>query len=149
MMLDGIEKKIINQLQLGFPICHRPFLECSKNLGISEQELIDVLSSLKQRGYVSRFGPMFDIEKMGGCFCLCAMSVDENEWEDIATMINHRSEVAHNYLRDHELNLWFVVAVENKKMMNNVINELEQQTGHKILALPKEREYFVQLYLEV
>ncbi|PIP79834.1 MAG: AsnC family protein [Gammaproteobacteria bacterium CG22_combo_CG10-13_8_21_14_all_40_8] len=148
-MLNETEKSIINQLQLGIPITHRPFQRCAKQFDLSEQQLIDMIKSLKQRGYISRFGPLFDVEKMGGLFCLCAVAVDESCWEPIAKIINAYPEVAHNYLREHEFNLWFVLACENQNHLDQTIKNIESETGCSVLALPKEREYFVQLFLEV
>ena len=75
-MLDTTDRKIINGLQGGFPVCDRPFAAAAKNLGLEGSDLVARISRLKETGVLSRFGPMYNAEAMGGAFCLCAMAVD-------------------------------------------------------------------------
>ncbi len=147
--LTQIEKNIINQLQKAFPITQRPFKDAAESLQITEDDLIENIKNLMEKGIVTRFGPLFDIEKAGGKFCLCAVSVEENKWPEIAEKINAYPEVAHNYLRDHTYNLWFVLATETETKLSETLTLIEKNIGYPILALPKEREYFIGLHLEV
>lgn len=147
-MRDAVDRKIINELQGGFPISPRPFRDVGERLGVEEDELIERLGRLLEQGQLSRFGPMFNAERLGGAFCLCAMAVPEAELDAIAAKVNAFVEVAHNYERRHALNMWFVLAVERPERIGEVIREIEAATGLPVLPLPKLDEYFVGLRIE-
>jgi DNA-binding Lrp family transcriptional regulator len=98
-------------------------------------------------GTLTRFGPMYDAERLGGAFTLCAMSVPEADFERVAALVNAHPEVAHNYEREHRYNLWFVLAAGSRAKIPQVIAAIEAQTGYPVLDLPREREYFVELRL--
>jgi DNA-binding Lrp family transcriptional regulator len=145
--LSQLERQVINALQRGLPLCPRPFRELAESLGVDEQTIVDTVDHLLGTGVATRFGPMFDVEKMGGRFCLCAVAAGDN-WPEVAAIINQHDAVAHNYLRDHDFNLWFVIAAESQRQLDQVIATLERETGLAILALPKLKEYAIRLYLE-
>lgn len=142
-MLDATDRTIINALQGGFPLSERPFLDAAQALGLEEQELIDRIGRMLAEGTLSRFGPMYDVERMGGAFCLCAMSVPGDQFEATAASVNAHPEVAHNYERRHALNLWFVLAAESPDRIGEVVHAIEQETGYPVIALPKLREFFI------
>ena len=144
-----MDRAIINSLQDGFPVCERPFLQVAAALGVSEAELIARIEALLAAGTLSRFGPLFQIERMGGAFSLCAIQVPERDYDRVAAIVNSWPEVAHNYARDHVYNMWFVLATERPEQIEQVIERIEQATGHVVLNLPKQREYFVGLNLHV
>lgn len=148
MTLDAVDRQIINALQGGFPVCERPFAAAAAKLGIEEQELIDRIKHLKDNGVLSRFGPLFDAERLGGAVTLAAMSVPEPDFESVAETVSSFPEVAHNYARTHELNMWFVVATESQTQIDAVIDDIETQTGLSVYAMPKLAEYYVGLRLE-
>src|SRR5512139_3461280 len=108
--LDPTEKAVINGLQGGFPLTHRPFRDAGAKLGLSEGELMDCLDCLLAGGQLSRFGPLWNAEQMGGAVCLAAVAVPPERFEEVAGLVNAHPEIAHNYERDHELNMWFVVS---------------------------------------
>lgn len=144
-MLDSIDKKIINDLQGGFPLTDCPYADIASSLGIEEQDLIDRISGLLEQGVLSRFGPMYNAEALGGAFCLCAMCVSETDVERIATIVNAHPEVAHNYEREHHFNIWFVLATDTLPRIDEVIRTIEDETGLSVFAFPKLEEFFVGL----
>ena len=146
--MDRIDRDIINALQDGVPVCERPFAAAARELGLSEAHLIGRLRGLLDAGVLSRFGPMYDAERMGGAFHLCAMQVPANEIEAIAETINAHAEVAHNYEREHALNLWFVLASDDERRINEAIAQIENQTGCRVYDMPKLAEYYVGLRLQ-
>lgn len=146
--MDEIDKRIINGLQGGFPLSERPYLDAAEGIGITEGELISRLSNLIDQGVLSRFGPMYDAERLGGAFCLCAMSAPAGRFEEIATRVNAHCEVAHNYERAHALNMWFVLAVDRPERVDEVIAEIEKETKATVLTFPKLDEFFVGLRIE-
>ncbi|MGZ5007321.1 MAG: Lrp/AsnC family transcriptional regulator [Methylobacter sp.] len=146
--MDDIDKKIINALQDGFPICDTPYRQVAVQLGLSESELITRLKALLDNGTLTRFGPLYNAEQMGGALTLAAVKAPEQRFEEITEIINSFPEVAHNYARSHELNMWFVLATQTPKQIQQVITAIEQQTGLTVYNMPKHKEYFVNLKLE-
>jgi DNA-binding Lrp family transcriptional regulator len=147
--MDIIDRNIINNLQGGFPISERPYADAAKQLGITETELIERVTKLLEQGILSRFGPMYDAERLGGGLTLAALSVPETDFEQVAAQVNAFPEVAHNYAREHELNMWFVLATEQPERIAEVISEIEAQTGLHVYNMPKQREYYIGLQFQV
>jgi DNA-binding Lrp family transcriptional regulator len=146
--MDAIDRRIVNALQGGFPVCERPYAEAAATLGLTEDELIARLRALLDGGTLTRFGPMYNADRMGGAFTLAAMAVPRPRFEEVATIVNGYDEVAHNYERGHELNMWFVVAAGRPGRVAEVIADIERRTGLAVLDFPKREEFFVGLRLE-
>lgn len=147
--VDPTEQAIVNGLQGGFPLTHRPFRDAGAALGLSEGELLEGVSRLVATGRISRFGPLWNAEGLGGGVCLAAMAVPAERFEAVADQVNAHLEVAHNYERTHTLNMWFVVSAERPGRIAEVIGEIEAETGLKVYAMPKTREFYVGFRLEV
>jgi DNA-binding Lrp family transcriptional regulator len=146
--MDATDRRIINGLQGGFPVCERPFAEAAATLGVGEADLIERLARLLDDGILSRFGPLFHAERLGGGLTLAAMSVPAERFDEVAETVNGFGEVAHNYARDHALNMWFVVATERPERVGEVLREIEAATGLAVLDMPKSEEFFLDLRLE-
>ena len=147
--MDEIDRRIVNGLQRGFPLSPAPFEEAARTLGIDGGDLIARIGSMLQQGVLTRFGPLLQIERMGGVFVLAAMSVPAADFDAVAAQVNARPEVAHNYEREHALNMWFVVAAESQEAVDAALRAIENDTGLPVYAFPKEREYFVGMELGV
>ena len=147
--MDDIDRAIINTLQGDLPICERPYLEAAQRIGISEDALLTRLTRLREDGILTRVGPLFQIEKMGGAFTLAALRVPDSEFDQVAEQVNALPEIAHNYERDHVLNMWFVIATETPEEIEQVIGRIEEKTGCAVFNFPKLREYFVEMKLKV
>jgi DNA-binding Lrp family transcriptional regulator len=147
--VDNIDRSIINHLQDGFPVCDRPYQQAARQTGIDETELLSRLQTMLDDGRLSRFGPMFNAEKMGGAFTLCAMSVPNEDFDAIAQQVNDLAQVAHNYERDHVLNMWFVLATETEQEIAHVIGKIEAMTRYPVYNFPKLDEYYVGLRFDV
>jgi DNA-binding Lrp family transcriptional regulator len=145
--MDATDRRIVDALQGGFPVCERPFLAAATDLGLAEDDLITRIDALLADGTLTRFGPLFDAEKLGGAFTLAAMQVPAGDYERVAATVNAFAEVAHNYERDHALNMWFVLGTETPAGIAAAIARIEAATGLPVYAFPKEREYFVELKL--
>ena len=145
--LDAMDRRIIDCLQGDFPICERPYQVAAERLGISEEELLQRLDRLLETRVLTRFGPMMQIERVGGSFVLAAIAVPEADYERVAGQVNALPQVAHNYRREHLLNMWFVLATETPAGIGEAIARIEADTGLKVHAFPKEREYFVEMKL--
>ncbi len=146
--LTPVDRQILALLQGDFPICDRPYAVAAERLGIAEDELLQRLQSLLDQKVLTRFGPMFQIEEMGGAFVLAALAAPEDRYEAVTALVNALPQVAHNYRREHTLNMWFVLATETKAGIAEAIARIEQDTGLPVYAFPKEKEYFVEMKLE-
>ncbi len=146
--MDAIDRLIVNVMQNGFPITEQPYRQAAESIGITEGELIGRLRRMLDDGVLTRFGPLFQVERIGGALTLAAMSVPKEDFERVAALVNAIPEVAHNYERNHELNMWFVLAAEKSGGIPEAIARIERETGYKVIELPKSREYFVGLKLE-
>ena len=80
---------------------------------------------------------------MGGAFCLCAIEVPQERFEEVVTLVNALPEVAHNYERTHRLNMWFVLACERPEGIADTVKRIEDATGLTVLCFPKEKEFFI------
>ena len=143
--MDAIDRRIINELQDAFPIVDRPFATVAEKLNLDENDLIARVQQLRETGVASRFGPMYQAERMGGALTLCALSAPPERFDDVVEIVNSFAEVAHNYEREHELNMWFVVATEEPGRIAEVLAEIEEKTRLPVYDFPKEAEYFVGL----
>lgn len=146
--MDQIDRDLINGLHGGLAICERPYLEAAQRLGLSEDELLARLTRLLADGVLTRVGPLYQIERMGGAFTLAALHAPADQFEQVAQCVNALPQVAHNYARDHELNMWFVIATETPGEIDTVIAQIERETGCSVFNFPKSREYFVELKLK-
>lgn len=147
MLPDPQDLLLIDRLHGGFPLSERPYRDIAIELGWSEAAVIERLQLLLEQGVLTRFGPLFQIERAGGQFVLAALAAPPERFEEVAGVVNEFAEVAHNYRREHLLNMWFVVAAESADAAQQVMHRIEQATGCAVLAFPKEREFFVELRL--
>lgn len=145
--LDEHDKKIINLLQQGLPVCEQPFANIAEQLTLTEQDVLNRLESLLENKVLSRFGPMFDADCFGGAFTLAALQVPEQDFDKVTKIVNNFEQIAHNYQRDHTYNMWFVIATESAQEIQQVIAQIEQKTGLEVLNAPKLKEFYVGLYL--
>ena len=152
--LSILDKALINLLQKGLPVSERPFAEIAetlKTMGINthELEIISHLNALQESKVLTRFGPMFDAACLGGAFTLAALSVPEEDFEQVTEQVNSFEQVAHNYRRDHTFNMWFVIGTESQAEIDQVIHAIEEKTKLTVLNTPKLEEFYVGLYLPV
>ena len=147
--MDAVDRAIVNQLQGGFPVCERPYAESAAKLGLTEDELMQRLDALLKNGTLTRFGPMYHAERLGGALTLAAMKIPAADFERVAEIVNRFSEVAHNYAREHTFNMWFVLATETPERIAEVIGEIEQAAGYRVYNMPKLEEFYVGLRFEV
>lgn len=145
--MDDLDRKIINLLQEGFPLTEEPYAEVATQLGIGESDLLKRLESLLRDKTLSRFGPMYDAAKLGGDFSLVAIKVPEDRFDEVTEIVNSYDEVAHNYHRDHEFNMWYVLATETAEKIHEVNSDIEKRTGLKVFNMPKLDEYYIGLKL--
>jgi DNA-binding Lrp family transcriptional regulator len=135
------DKKLLNLLQDGLPLCERPFLELARRLGVGEDEVLSRTRAMKGKNVIRRIGGVFDSGALGFVSTLCAMSVPDEKLDETAEAINRYACVTHNYLRGHAYNVWFTVTAPSQEQLDFVINALRQLIGLTIHSLPAIRKF--------
>jgi DNA-binding Lrp family transcriptional regulator len=142
--LSDLEKRLLNEYQKGFPLTATPYADIARELGASEALVLEILKRLKDRGYISRVGPVFRPRKVGTS-TLAAMAVAEERLHQVASIISSYEEVNHNYEREHDFNLWFVVTARDEEHLHAVLFEMEARTGLPVMNLPLEQQFHIDL----
>lgn len=140
----ALEQRLLNDFQHDITLSATPYADMAKQLGASEEEVIQSLQSLQERGVISRIGPVFRPNRIG-VSTLAAMSVPEKDLECVARIVSAFPEVNHNYEREHEYNLWFVVTASSEEHLDIVLYEIEQHTEYPLMSLPMLDDYFIDL----
>jgi DNA-binding Lrp family transcriptional regulator len=143
--LDDVDRLLLNNLQGGFPVTHRPFAEVAEKLGLQEDDVIARLRRLVETGALSRFGTILNAPQLGGERTLAAMHVPAERFEEVATFVNGLDAVSHNYERGHYFNMWFVISSEDERDIQRTIETIELETGLTVINLPTLEEFFVDL----
>ncbi len=146
--LDDTDRRIINTYQGGFPVSPEPFKDAARALGLEEEDFMERIRRMLDQGILTRFGPMYHAEKLGGGLTLAAIKVPEDRFEEVNTIVNALPEVAHNYAREHALNMWFVLATETPEGIAEAIERIEVATGLPVYNMPKKKEFFIGLRFE-
>jgi len=149
MKLTQLQREFINHFQGRFPLDERPFQVVADALGSSEKSIIEIVEKLGQEKLISRFGPLYDAARIGGGLTLAAMKVPEERYQMVTETVNSYREVAHNYRREHELNMWFVLATEKPEDLHEIISSIENATGLTVFNFPKQQEFYIGLWLQL
>lgn len=147
--LDQIDADLLNLIQEGLPLTTQPFLTLAEQLCLTEEDVIGRLSRLKEEGLIRRLGAVFDSRAMGYYSTLCACAVPDDRLEEAAAAINQYSGVTHNYQRDFDLNLWFTLTVRDEAEAEQVLSQLEDSLGLKIVSMPSKKVYKIKVSFEM
>lgn len=142
--MDELTQRLLDRFQHGVPICATPYQAMADALNCSEADILLRLEQLQQLGALSRIGPVIEHSKAGSS-SLVALAVPEQRLETVAEYINQLPEVNHNYLREHEYNLWFVLTGPSREHLDVVLQRIEQDTGLVPLDLPMLTPYRIDL----
>jgi len=146
--IDDVDAALIDGFQSGFPVSERPFRAVGEQLGISETEALDRVERLREAGIFRRFGAVLNPPVIGSS-TLAAVSAPEDRFDDVAEVINGYRQVNHNYARDHEWNMWFVVTAGSRGKRDEILTEIETRTGCAVLVLPMLTDYYIDLEFPV
>lgn len=148
MALSAFARTFINRCQGGFPIAEvRPFARLAEALGSDEGSVLGLVRSLLETGQLSRFGPIYDASRLGGGQTLAALKAPAERFADVAAQVNALPAVAHNYRREHALNMWFVIAAPAPGGVDAALREIAQATGLQVFNFPKQHEFYLGLWL--
>jgi DNA-binding Lrp family transcriptional regulator len=147
-----MDRRLLNLLQGSFPIDARPYAHVAELAGLPEQEVLDRTKRLLDERIIREITPIFDTRVLGYSSMLVAAKVDpENPWR-AAKIINSHPGVSHNYLRDHDFNLWFTVATEPDSPLglDGTLEVLQRLTGaESVRQLPTLRLFKIRMDLEM
>ncbi len=150
--LDELDRKLLNLLQGSFPIAPRPFEHVAGLAGLPEDEVLTRTKRLLDERIIREITPIFDTRVLGYSSMLVAAKVDaENPWR-AAKIINSHPGVSHNYLRDHDFNIWFTVATEPGSALGleGTLEVLQRLTGaESVRQLPTLRLFKIRMDLEM
>jgi len=141
---SSIEKQLLDDFQRDFPLTSTPYADIAKKIGTDEETVLSYLKSMKQEGVVSRVGSVFKANRVG-VSTLAAISVEADRLEKIANIVSSFSEVNHNYEREHDYNLWFVLNTDSQQSLDKVIAEIEDKTEHEVMELPMLNDFYIDL----
>lgn len=144
IQLDALALRLINDYQHGLPFCGRPYAAMADTLGSTEEAVLASLRDLSRRRMMSRIGPVFEHSKAGAS-TLAAMVVPAHRLDAVAHHVSQYAEVNHNYERDHEWNLWFVVTAPGRDDIDDVLKKIERTTGLDPISLPMLRSFHIDL----
>jgi DNA-binding Lrp family transcriptional regulator len=150
--LDDLDRKLLNLLQGSFPLEPRPFARVAEAAGISEDATLERTQRLLDERIVRQVTPIFDTRALGYTSMLVAAKVDAENPHRAAQAINAHPGVSHNYLRNHEFNLWFTIAVEpgSKLGLRGTLDALAEEAGAtSVRELPTLKLFKIRMDLEM
>jgi siroheme decarboxylase len=150
--LDDLDRKLLNLMQGSFPLAPRPYAAVAAAAGCSEEEVLARVTHLLEQRIIRQVTPIYDTRALGYGSMLVAAKVDpEHPWAP-AKIINSHPGVSHNYLRNHEFNMWFTIAVErdSKLGLDGTLDVLAALTGaESIRQLPTLKLFKIRMDLEM
>jgi DNA-binding Lrp family transcriptional regulator len=128
---DQVQAALLNQIQVDVPVVANPFGELGHKIGVSEEQVIQRLRSLKSAGIIRQISAIFDTRSLGYESSLVASRIDPARVDEAAAIINQHPGVSHNYLRNHAFNLWYTIAVSplSKLGLEKTVNVLHRESG--------------------
>ena len=150
--LTDTDKRLLNLMQGSFPIAPRPYQHVAAAAGVTEQEVMDRVTTLLRERIIRQVTPIFDTRALGYSSMLVAAKVDpENPWR-AANIINAHPGVSHNYLRNHEFNIWFTIATEPDSPLGveGTLEVLAREAGaESVRQLPTLKLFKIRMDLEM
>ena len=142
--MGKLTDNLLNDYQHSFPLVSEPFSDLAAQLGTDVATLLNEVRQLKENGTISRIGPVFKPNTVG-VSTLAALSVPAERLDHYAEIVNRFPQTNHNYEREHEINLWFVLTAADQDELDKTIEDIETETGHEVLVLPLLKEYHIDL----
>jgi len=150
--LDDLDKRLLNLMQGSFPIAQRPYQHVASEAGVTEDEVLTRIQRLLDGRIIRQVTPIFDTRAFGYSSMLVAAKVDpDNPWR-AANVINQHPGVSHNYLRNHEFNIWFTIATEPTSPLGlgGTLQVLAREAGaESVRQLPTLKLFKIRMDLEM
>jgi len=143
--MDDTDRRLLDIIQSDYPVTHRPYAEVGRQLGIGEDEALERVRALKGSGVIRRMGASFSSRHLGWHSTLCAARVPKDRLDDFVAAVNAHDGVTHNYLRDHEINVWFTYIGPGREAVRSALAEIEAATGIEVLYLPATKLFKIKV----
>ncbi len=150
--LDGLDRKLLNLMQGSFPIAPLPYRRVAERAELTEAEVMGRVQRLLEKRIIRQVTPIFDTRALGYSSMLVAAKVDPEHPHRAAQVINEHPGVSHNYLRNHEFNLWFTIATEpdSELGLEGTLRLLAQEAGaESVRQLPTLKLFKIRMDLEM
>ncbi|HET8674077.1 MAG TPA: AsnC family transcriptional regulator [Thermoleophilaceae bacterium] len=150
--LDELDKRLLNLMQGSFPLAPRPYAEVARLGELPESEVLARVERLLKERIIRQVTPIFDTRVLGYKSMLVAARVDPENPHRAARIVNSHPGVSHNYLRNHDFNMWFTIAVEpdSKLGLDGTLEVIQRETGaDSIRQLPTLRLFKIRMDLEM
>jgi DNA-binding Lrp family transcriptional regulator len=147
---DISDKRLLNQLQMRFPLIPRPFAAIAERLGLSEEEVLKRARRLKEQGIIRQISAIFDSRRLGYSSTLIAMDIPKEQIDESALRISEHPGVSHNYKRDHPFNLWFTLTLPPGADLEAEVAKLAEEIGtQRTRFLPALRLFKIGVELDM
>lgn len=146
--MDDVDAALLNEYQRELPLTERPFREVATGVGTTETAVVNRLVKLVEDGLIRRVGPVLNPPVIGSS-TLAALTVPPARFEEVSAVVNAFDQVNHNYERDHEYNMWFVVTAPTRARRTAILERIGERTGLDVLVLPMLTEYDIDLTFPV
>ncbi|MGD8227568.1 MAG: AsnC family transcriptional regulator [Desulfobacteraceae bacterium] len=148
--MDDVDRAIINEIQSDFPITSHPYRELGRRFQLSEAEVIERLEGLRAEGVIRRIGGNFNSKRLNFTSTLCAAKVPKAKLDRFVDVVNRYPGVTHNYLRNHDYNVWFTFIAQNMQLIEKALEEISSATGvTEIINLPAVKQFKIKVDFEV
>ncbi|MHB8085831.1 MAG: siroheme decarboxylase subunit alpha [Dehalococcoidia bacterium] len=148
--LDSLDRRLLGLAQREFPLTRSPFADLGRRLEISGDEVIRRLGRLKSDGMVRQIGPIMDSSRLGYRSTLAAMKLDGKNLEGAARILAAHHGISHAYLRDHEYNIWFTLAVPADISIQNELDRIAHGCGATgCISLPALKVFKLRTYFDM
>ncbi len=144
LLSDPINQALLDRYQRDFPMMVAPFAAIAGELGLTENDVIERFAALEDCGAISRIGAAVAPHRAGWS-TLAAIAVPPARLEEVADVVSAFPEVNHNYEREHDVNLWFVVTGKDKVHVASVLGAISEHIGLDVLDLPLEQAFHIDL----
>lgn len=151
MIKEELKNELLYKMQSSFPLTQKPFLELAKEFNVTEDEILNLVKELKKDKIIRQTSAIFDTKRLGYKSSLIAFKVSENNLQKAVEAINAHPGVSHNYLRTHEYNVWFTIAVEpnSKYTLEETVQILKEQSGAQdSLILPTLKMFKISVKMD-
>lgn len=144
--MADLSARLLELAQQGLPLVSRPYLALAEQLGTTEETVIDTLADLQEQGLIRELSAFFDPKRMGYRSTLACMTVPAERVDEVTAILDDLPEVTHNYLREHQFNMWFAVIAPSEEEIARLLAEIEQRTGcGPIHNLPAEKMFKIRV----
>jgi siroheme decarboxylase len=149
MILDHLDRRLLDAIQSGFPIVAQPFQALAESLGADEADVLSRVHRLHQDGIIREMGAVFDLKRLGHKSTLCAAEVAPDFLVPVVALINGFPEITHNYQREHRLNVWFTVIASTQEEIDAILDRIRSAHGvAQVISLPQRRMFKISVHFQ-